>query len=182
MHRAIMIAAAIAAATPAAARAPRVGQPAPPATIVTYDGQKLSLADLRGQVVVLNFWATWCGPCKAELPLLDAAAAQARARGLRVFAVATEDSVAPSYLKKLAAVLSFPLVRRMRGSYDMIDNAVPTNYVIDRAGVVRYASAGAFTVESINATLLPLLREPPPADAPAPGLAQASAVDPSSPR
>ena len=165
MHRAIMIAAAIAMATPASARTPRIGQPAPPATIVTYDGEKLSLADLRGQVVVLNFWATWCGPCKAELPLLDAAATQTRSRGLRVFAVATEDSVAPAYLKKLGAVLSFPLVRRMRGNYGMIDGAVPTNYVIDRAGVVRYASAGAFTVQTINEVLLPLLREPAPADA-----------------
>ena len=153
-------------ATPAAARTPKVGEPAPPATITTYDGQKITLADLKGQVVVLNFWATWCGPCRAEMPLLDAAARQKADKGLRVFAVATEVSVPPIYLKKLAAALAFPLVRRMRGNYDAIGSAVPTNYVIDRAGIVRYAQAGAFTPESMNATLLPLLREAAPATQP----------------
>ncbi len=152
-------------ATPAAARTPKVGEPAPPATITTYDGQKITLADLKGQVV-LNFWATWCGPCRAEMPLLDAAARQKADKGLRVFAVATEVSVPPIYLKKLAAALAFPLVRRMRGNYDAIGSAVPTNYVIDRAGIVRYAQAGAFTPESMNATLLPLLREAAPATQP----------------
>ena len=177
MRRAILFATAIAiaASTAAAARTPKVGEPAPPATITTYDGQKISLAELKGQVVVLNFWATWCVPCRAELPLLNAAARQKADNGLRVFAIATEDSVPPQYLKQLAANLSFPLVRRMRGAYDVIGNAVPTNYVIDRAGIVRYAQAGAFTTESMNATLIPILREPPPAAAPAPAPIQSSA-------
>lgn len=152
-------------AAPAAARTPRVGEVAPPVDLVTYDKQRVSMADLKGQVVVLNFWATWCGPCKAELPLLDAAAEQKKDKGLRVFAVATEDSVAPYYLKQFAAALHFPLVRRIHGKYDVIGGAVPTNYVIDRAGIVRYAQAGAFDAATINSVLLPLLREAPPADA-----------------
>ena len=168
---ALLCAAAISASAPA--RTPKVGQPAPPATITTYDGEKISLADLRGQVVVLNFWATWCVPCRAELPLLDAAAAQKRDKGLRIFAVATEDSVPPASLQKFAAALSFPLVRRMRGDYGPIGGAVPTNYVIDRAGIVRYAKAGAFSIESMNATLMPLVREPPPTDSGTPALTEA---------
>lgn len=164
---ALTIAVTLAAlATPAPARTPRIGELAPRAVITTYGGERVELAQLRGQVVVLNFWATWCAPCLAELPLLDAAAAQKRDRGLRIFAVATEDSVPPYRLKALANSLSFPLARRMRGNYEPIGGALPTNYVIDRAGVVRYATAGAFTPETINAVLLPLLREPPPADAP----------------
>ena len=81
------------AAAPATARTPQVGEVAPPVDLVTFDRERVSLADLKGQVVVLNFWATWCGPCKAEMPLLDAAAEQKKDKGLRIFAVATEDSV-----------------------------------------------------------------------------------------
>ena len=51
---------------------PTVGEPAPNFELTTFDGQKIRLSDLKGHVVVLNFWATWCGPCKRELPLLSA--------------------------------------------------------------------------------------------------------------
>lgn len=163
--RTLTLVAATLLATRAAARTPRVGEVAPPVDLVTYDKQRISLADLKGQVVVLNYWATWCGPCRAEMPLLDAAAAQKKDKGLRIFAVATEDSVPASYLKAFAAALHFPLVRRIKGKYDVIGGAVPTNYVIDRAGIVRYAQAGAFDAQTINSVLLPLLREAPPADA-----------------
>jgi len=149
-------------AAPAAARTPRVGDVAPPVDLVTFDKERISLADLKGQVVVLNFWATWCGPCKAEMPLLDAAAEQKKDKGLRIFAVATEDSVPQYQLRKFAAALHFPLVQRLKGKYGVIDGVVPTNYVIDRAGIVRYARPGAFDTETINSVLLPLLREPAP--------------------
>lgn len=162
--------------TPVTARTPQVGERAPPVNLVTYDQQRISLTDLKGRVVVLNFWATWCGPCRAEMPLLDAAAEQKKDKGLRVFAVATEDSVPPVYLKKLAAALHFPLVRRLKGKYELIGNALPTNYVIDRAGIVRYARAGAFDAQTINNVLLPSLREPPPAADPAPTVIAAPMV------
>jgi cytochrome c biogenesis protein CcmG/thiol:disulfide interchange protein DsbE len=81
--------------------------------------------------------------------------------------VTTEGSVAPFLLKPLAARLRMKLARRMRGNYAPLAG-LPTNYVIDRAGVLRYAEAGAFDLDSLNALLVPLLNErtppPPPAE------------------
>jgi thiol-disulfide isomerase/thioredoxin len=139
-----------------------VGQPAPDFTLTLIDGTKIKRDDLRGQVVVLNYWATWCGPCREELPLLDRYYELRKSFGLRVFAVATEDSVPASQMKKLFAVMHIQPTRRIKGPYDIIDNGVPTNIIIGRDGRIRYAKAGAFTLDSLNQLLIPLLNEPAP--------------------
>lgn len=145
----------------------KVGAIAPSFELTLMDGTKISSADLRGQVVVLNFWATWCVPCRAELPLLDRYYEIQKARGLRVFAVTTEDSVPLYQLKKLFAVMHIAPVRKLKGNYDTL-GGVPTNYIIDRAGRIRYAKASAFDLDDLNKELAPLLLEPPPAPALAP--------------
>ena len=152
-------------AFPALAKTPAIGQPAPNFKVETLDGQKLTLADFKGQVVVLNFWATWCGPCKVELPLLNSYYRHQQKYGLRVLAVTTEDSLPLYQLKPLAAALAIPMVRYFKGPYETL-GGVPTNYVIDRAGVLRYAKADAFTLDELNSLLIPLLQEPAP-EAPA---------------
>ena len=162
MVKSIVVAAILGAALAggADARPPKIGEPAPDFHLTTFGGAKISLADLKGQVVVLNFWATWCVPCKSELPLLNVYARHVGANGLRILAIATEDSVPAYQLKPLASSLSFPLVLGFHGSYAPIGGAVPTNYVIDRDGVVRYAKAGAFTLDDLNTLLPPLLNAP----------------------
>jgi peroxiredoxin len=145
----------------ARAAAPQVGAVAPDFQVDTFDGKHYRLSDFKGQVVILNFWATWCGPCKRELPLLNAYYRLRQDRGLTILAVATEDSVPEYYLKPLAKAVSFPMVRRLHGPYRML-NAVPTNFVIDRAGVLRYARAAAFSLDDLNVLLTPLLSEPAP--------------------
>src|SRR5580692_3179797 len=109
--------------------APKVGQPAPDFTVTTFGGKTVKLADLKGDVIILNFWATWCGPCRNELPLLEAYFRIEADSGFQVLAVATEDSVSDAQLKPLAAKLTIPFVKRMRGPYHELDG-VPTNYVI----------------------------------------------------
>jgi cytochrome c biogenesis protein CcmG/thiol:disulfide interchange protein DsbE len=161
--------AVLAPAEPADSKEPvLVGKAAPDFQVITLDGKTLTLADFKDQVLVINFWATWCTPCKRELPLLDRYYQLKQPVGLRVLAVTTEGSLPLSQLKPLAAALSIPMVRRFKGNYGPL-KGVPTNYVIDRQGVLRYAEARSFTLEDLNNILLPLLREHAPAAPEPPG-------------
>jgi thiol-disulfide isomerase/thioredoxin len=144
---------------------PKVGKAAPGFTLVTFENKKITLAELAGKVVVLNFWATWCAPCRIELPMLDAYVRRHGGDDLKLFAVATEGSVPTAKLRPLAAVLSFPLVKSISGGGYGELGAVPTNFVIDRGGVVRYAKAAAFSSQSFDAVVGPLLAAPPPSGA-----------------
>ncbi len=144
---------------PATAAVVKVGERAPDFELTLMDGTKVRSTDLRGRVVILNFWATWCGPCKAELPLLDNYYRLRKDNGLRVFAVATEDSVPAYRLKPLFTAMAIPSARRVKGPFAVM-GALPTNYIIDRAGIVRYAKPGAFDLDDLNGLLVPMLREP----------------------
>ena len=140
----------------------RVGEPAPSFRAMTFDGQQISLADFAGQVLVINIWATWCTPCREELPLLEAYYLVQQKHGLRVLAITTEDSIPVRKLKPILANFSMTKGHRLRGGNYRELGGVPTNYVIDRAGVVRYAKAGAFDLKTLNELLVPLLREASP--------------------
>ena len=157
-----MLAAAIAvvAVSPVGA-APKIGAAAPNFTITTFDKKKVTLAELRGKVVVINHWATWCGPCKSEMPMMSNFHARYKQHGFEIYGVTTEDSVQPHALKKVAAVLSYPLARGIKGNYPIL-KGVPTTYVIDRAGVLRIAKAGSFETQEFLDLIIPLLREPAP--------------------
>lgn len=157
------LAAALAlSASMGAARTPEVGKPSPKSVVTLVDGTKVDLASLKGQVVVINFWATWCVPCRVELPLLDRYYRTQAKHGLKVFAITTEDSVPLGKLKKLFGALAITPARRISGGYAVL-GGLPTNYVIDRAGVVRYAKASAFDLDDLNREIVPLLQEPVPA-------------------
>ncbi len=158
--------AALAFGRPALAKAV-IGQPAPKFSLTTFDHHHVKLAELAGKVIVLNYWAVWCGPCKAELPMIDAYVRKRGGDDLKVFAVTVDDTVSDNALKPLASVLSFPLVTRIDSmSYGAIDGAIPTNYVIGRDGTLRYAKAAAFSYDSFAATVEPLLAEAVPPSLP----------------
>jgi cytochrome c biogenesis protein CcmG/thiol:disulfide interchange protein DsbE len=160
---ALVVAFTLAVSAPGYAKSPGVGDLAPPFTGVTLDGKDVSLDSLRGNVVILNFWATWCGPCKKELPLLDAYARIREKNGFKIVAVTTDaDRVPVKAIRQLQDILSFSLLKKFKGNYAPIKNAIPTSYIIDREGVVRYAEANMFTLERLDAEVLPLLKDPPP--------------------
>ena len=164
---------AVCALAGTAPAAPKVGQPAPDFTVTTFGGRTVKLADLKGDVIILNFWATWCAPCRAELPLLEQYFRTYNKYGFQVLAVATEDSIPEFKLRPLAEKFRIPFVDRLKGPYRDV-GAVPTNYVIDRSGKIVYAKAAAFDIDALNALIIPLLNEPipappaPPAPAPEP--------------
>jgi cytochrome c biogenesis protein CcmG/thiol:disulfide interchange protein DsbE len=156
--------ATVAAPLGAASTGPaKVGRAAPPFTLTTFDKQKVKLEDLRGKVVVLNYWATWCAPCRGEMPMMDRFHRLHQKEGFEIFAVATEGSLPTYLLRRYLKDVSMRLATKMSGKgYGTIGNSVPTSYVIDRSGVVRYAKAGAFDKAEFDSIILPLLKEAAP--------------------
>jgi cytochrome c biogenesis protein CcmG, thiol:disulfide interchange protein DsbE len=142
----------------------QVGQPAPPAILMTLDGKRISTADLAGHVVILTFWATWCGPCRQELPLLSAYAARHSEDGLLVLGFTLDG---PEDLRKVQAVaqsLSFPvglLANSSLPGYGRIWR-IPVNFTIDRQG--RLIDNGwkdkdaTWTLERLDRIVTPLLK------------------------
>ncbi|QOK94683.1 TlpA family protein disulfide reductase (plasmid) [Ralstonia pseudosolanacearum] len=141
-----------------------VGRPAPRLVLYTLDGRSLATEDLRGQVVVLTFWATWCEPCRTELPLLSAYAARHAEKGLHVLGFSLDSPEALAEVRKVAAGLSFPvglLGSAYAGGYGRIWR-LPVNFTIDRNGLL--ADNGwdlrepAWTTERLERVVTPLLR------------------------
>jgi thiol-disulfide isomerase/thioredoxin len=140
-----------------------LGQPAPVAVLHTLDGQSLSTADMRGQVVVLTFWATWCDPCRQELPVLSSYAADHAAQGLRVLGFCLDAPQQLAQVREVAATLSFPvglLGRPWLGAYGRIWR-IPVSFVIDRAARLAYDGWAdphpAWTAAKLQRVVDPLL-------------------------
>jgi cytochrome c biogenesis protein CcmG/thiol:disulfide interchange protein DsbE len=148
-----------------AAQASDVGKPARDFAVTTLDHQTVRAADLKGKVVILNYWATWCGPCKLEMVAFENYIRAHPGTDLKIYAVMTESEVPAYKLKPLAQALSFPLATHLSGRGYGVKSGVPTSYVIDRSGVIRFAEAGAFDAKSFDALITPLLAEPAPSAA-----------------
>lgn len=113
-----------------------VGQPAPSITLTTLDGKHIALSDLRGKVVILTFWATWCDPCREELPLLSRYASEHAKDGLMVLGFSLDDPDNLDQVRKVAGTLSFPV--GLLGDphvpgYGRIWH-LPVSFIVDRDG------------------------------------------------
>jgi cytochrome c biogenesis protein CcmG/thiol:disulfide interchange protein DsbE len=142
---------------------PLVGRPAAPFVLRTFDGRDLSLASLRGRVVVLNFWASWCYPaCYEEAPALERSWRAYRDREVSVVGVAIQDQ--PDAARKFIAdfSLSFPNAPDPDGkvSVDYGVYGVPETFFIDRAGRIRRKQTGAVSDDLFRREVEKLLGEP----------------------
>jgi cytochrome c biogenesis protein CcmG/thiol:disulfide interchange protein DsbE len=144
----------------------RVGAPAPPATLMTLDGQRIATPELAGHVVILTFWATWCAPCRDELPLLSRYALQHAEAGLRVLGFSLDTSDNLKEVRQVAQALSFPvglLANSSAPGYGRIWR-LPVNFTIDRTG--QLVDNGwkdknpVWTSERLEQVVTPLLRAP----------------------
>lgn len=121
---------------PASANALHIGAPAPPATLMTLDGERISTSDLLGRVIILTFWATWCAPCREELPLLSSYAEQHAAAGLRVLGFSLDTMEKLREVRQVAQSLHFPvglLANSSASGYGRIWR-LPVNFTVDRTG------------------------------------------------
>jgi peroxiredoxin len=117
---------------------------APDFTLKSYAGNNLKLSEFRGQVVLLNFWASWCGPCRQEMPLLNTMYKKYKKLGFVIIGVNVEEDSrkARQIVKKMA--INFPILfdtqNTVSGLYDV--SAMPSSLVIDRSGYMRYLHKG----------------------------------------
>jgi thiol-disulfide isomerase/thioredoxin len=115
---------------------PEVGKPAPQLVLHTLDGKAISTDSLHGKVVILAFWATWCAPCREELPLLSRYAQEHADQGLQVLGFSLDDPENLPEVRRIASHLSFPvglLGGAWAGDYGRIWK-LPASFTIDRSG------------------------------------------------
>ncbi|MBI1422639.1 MAG: redoxin domain-containing protein [Gammaproteobacteria bacterium] len=127
---------------------PAVAKPvsgkAPEFTLKSRSGKNLRLSDFRGQVVLINFWASWCGPCRQEMPLLENLYKRYSKLGFTILGVNvdTDSSKANNYLRDIT--VSFPVVydvtNAVSKNYNV--NAMPTTVIVDRNGNMRFLHQG----------------------------------------
>lgn len=169
--RAVLLAAALVAPSAcggATQRAPNsgdegaspVGQLAPDTEFAALGGSGVvSLSSLRGKVVLLDFWASWCAPCQEELPLLDDMAVRLKSKDIEIVGLSIDESQADAeqfLASKSAWSLTLGLDSEQKIANQFKPPKMPTSYVIDRKGVVRQMNAGfeRADVEKIEAQLL----------------------------
>jgi cytochrome c-type biogenesis protein len=135
-------------------------EPAPDVDLKTTDGTPLKLSELRGQVVLLNFWATWCVPCRSEIPGLNSMQRDLAARGLRVVGVTTSDSadLVREYQKDVRQDYTVALGDDGVAARYAV-GVLPTTFVIDRDGRIRQKIIGEKSRAEFEALVTPLLDE-----------------------
>ncbi len=144
------------------AAAPRVGAPPPALVLKTLDGSELDLGHATGQVVIVNLWATWCTPCRAEMPMLNAFYLAHRDAGMTLVGVSADRSRDKADVKKAMRDFSYPagLLSEARNAALDPPRILPMTYVIDRTGVVRAVFGGTgtpLTEAALAAAIQPLL-------------------------
>ena len=140
-------------------------QPAPDVELQTLEGQPFRLTKLHGQVVLLNFWATWCVPCRAEIPEFNAMQRELKPQGLEVVGVSTSPGDTVDVIKEFQKELKqdYTVLRGSETVGETFGNGpgLPVTYLIDREGRIRQKIIGARDRAGWEAVVKPLLEEQP---------------------
>lgn len=146
-----------------AARGLRVGDVVTPVSLPDLDGKPRSLSEWNGKLILVNFWASWCGPCREEMPLLDASHQRLAAKGLQVVGIASDSTTATkAFLTRHPVRYPILIDDPQRGddvSADFGDSrgVLPYTVLIGRDGRILAQRAGNFTQTSLDRWLAPHL-------------------------
>ena len=154
-----------------AALSPLIGKPAPAFSLEDLNGRKVSLADYKGKAVLINFWATWCGPCKLETPWIVDLRNQYASQGFEVLGISTDDidrSDAKEFGEEKKEIGSF--VQQMHMPYPVLIegdklskpygglDAMPTSFYVDRSGTIVSAQMGISSKDEMEANIRKALK------------------------
>ena len=123
-----------------------VGAPLPALTVDALSGKTINVASYKGRVLLLDVWASWCDPCKQELPVLNEMARRLKAQGIDILAVSVdqERGNVDKFLRAHGGRWALTVAHDPRGEIAELlqPDKMPTSYVVDRSGIVRYVNAG----------------------------------------
>jgi cytochrome c biogenesis protein CcmG/thiol:disulfide interchange protein DsbE len=134
---------------------PLIGHQAPPFTLTLFDGKKLSLDDLRGKAVFINFWSSWCSPCRAEARQLEASWQRLKDRDLVFLGIDIQDTDqdATAFLKEFGVTYSNGRDPSAKIAIDYGVWGIPESFFIDPEGRITYKHVGALEPSLISAKL-----------------------------
>ena len=140
---------------------PLYGQPAPEIDLATFAGERMTLSSLQGRPVLINFWATWCGPCREEFPLMVETYADYADEGLEILGILHDDTVEGGRAFAEDQGATWPML------HDAEDEAweaymglgKPTSFFVDADGVVQAFSLGPFNEEGLQRQLATIIPE-----------------------
>jgi cytochrome c biogenesis protein CcmG/thiol:disulfide interchange protein DsbE len=163
----VAVAAMLAAGAVSAATGLKPGDPAPGLRLPAADGKVVSLADYRGRVVLIDFWASWCGPCRQAFPAINNLQAEFHDRGFDALAINLDErrKDADQFLAERPHTLTVLFDPKGESATSFGLGGMPSSFVVDREGRVRFAHTGftSATLEEYRQEIASLLRESQPA-------------------
>lgn len=143
-----------------------VGVPAPDVQAKLLNGiDNFQLSARHGQVIIINFWATWCPPCRAEMPAIQAYYDKHKGEGLEILAISMDDSRDLAEVKKIAQQYTFSIAMKSESNFKGLGRIwrMPTTFVVDRDGILRkngHVGDAEITLAELEALVTPLLSKP----------------------
>ena len=143
------------------------GKPVPPLSATLLNGARFSIAEQSGKVVIVNFWATWCAPCWAEMPALEAYYKKHRSQGLEIIAISIDDPGDESKVRAVMKQYTFPAAMMHDAKVESFGSIsrVPLTFVVDHRGIVRRngwrARPAGIDMPTLEWSVTPYLPGPP---------------------